>query len=410
LTGRIATNIFDYRILRIILNSFALRRPEESQVPLYRSLAGTVLVVAVLLPGRAAIGPVAAQERTTVGGYGEVHYSNATGANTPGQVDLRRFVVYLAHAFNDNLALRSELEVEDAKVEPGGTAGELEMEQTFLDYRLADWLTVRTGLVLVPVGIINETHEPPTFNGVARPAFDQDVIPTTWREIGVGAAGTIPGGSGLAYRLYLLNGLRAEGFSAAGGIREGSGEGQDASFANPSLTGRLEWARPGLKVGGSFWYGGTANGDPILGTGTFAAPITLLAVDVRYDVGAASFRGEAANVSIGDAGAIDARYGSGIGRRLAGGYLEAAYNVLHHLAPASSQKLNVFLRHERYDMQASVPAGMTPDRSLARRITTFGLTYKPTWNTAFKGDYQLVRNAAGAGEHEVLSLGMGFQF
>ena len=345
-----------------------------------------------------------------MGGYGELHYTNASGRNTPGVVDLKRFVVYLAHTFDDRLVFRSELEVEDAKVEPGGTAGELEVEQAFLDYRLADWLTLRTGLVLVPVGIINETHEPPTFNGVARPAFDQDVIPTTWREIGVGAAGSIPGGSGLAYRLYLVNGLRAAGFSADAGIREGSGEGQEASFANPSLTGRLEWARPGLKVGASFWYGGTANADSVLGTGSFAAPLTLLSADARYDVGAASFRGEVANISLSDAGAIDARYGAQIGSRLAGGYLEAAYNVLAALAPGSSQKLDAFVRHERYDMQADVPAGITKDESLDRRITTFGLTYKPTWNTAFKGDYRLVRNAAGVGEDEVLSLGIGFQF
>lgn len=207
-----------------------------------------------------------------------------------------------------------------------------------------------------------------------------------------------------------MNGVRAAGFSTDGGIREGSGEGQNASFANPSLTGRLEWARPGLKVGAAFWYGGTANGDPSLGTGAFSAPITLLALDVRYDVGAASFRGEAATLSISDAGAIDDRFGIGIGSRLAGGYVEAAYNVLHHLAPASSQKLNAFVRHERYDMQASMPDGMTADRSLARRITTVGLTYKPTWNTSFKADYQLLRNAAGVAEHDVLSLGVGFQF
>jgi hypothetical protein len=354
--------------------------------------------------------PAAAQEHTTVGGYGEVHYTNVSGPRTPGEVDVKRFVVYLAHTFNERIAFRSELEVEDAKVEPRGPAGEVGLEQAFLDYQLTDWLTLRSGLVLVPVGIINETHEPPTFHGVDRPAFDQDLIPTTWREIGVGAAGTIPGGRGLAYRVYLVNGLRAEGFSAAGGVREGSGEGQHASFANPSLTGRLEWSRPGLKLGASFWYGGTANDDSILGQGSFAAPIALLSADARYDVGAFAFRGEVAHISVPNAGAIDARYGTAIGSRLGGGYVEGAYNLLRVLAPASSQKLSVFARHERYDMQAAVPAGVVKDGSLARRVTTFGLTYKPTWNTAFKGDYRLVRDQAGVGEHEVLSLGIGFQF
>src|SRR6476660_3725313 len=108
-------------------------------------------------------------------------------------------------------------------------------------------------------------HEAPTFNGVDRPQFENDVIPTTWRDIGVGVVGSIPGTSGLNYRVYLLNGLVASGFSAEEGIQEG----RDASFANPSLTGRLEWARPGLRVGGSFWYGGSAAQAPALGSGTF---------------------------------------------------------------------------------------------------------------------------------------------
>jgi hypothetical protein len=359
----------------------------------------------------AAFAPNArAQERTTVGGYGEIQYTNRSGPNTPGVVDVRRFVLYLAHGFNDRLSFRSELEVEHAKVESSDPIGEVEVEQAFLDYRLSDWLTLRTGLLLTPIGIINETHEPPTFNGVDRPAFDQDVIPSTWREIGVGAAGTLPGGSGLAYRIYLVNGLRAEGFSADAGIREGSGEGQNASFANPSVTGRLEWAQPGLKLGDSFWYGGTSNQDPALGLGAFAAPVTVLVADARYDLGAFAFRGEVGIVSLTDAAAINTRYGNGISGRLAGGYVEGAYNLLQALAPGSSEKLSAFVRHERYDMQAAVPTGMTRDESLNRVVTTLGLTFKPTWNTAFKGDYQLQRNQAGVGERNVLSLGIGFQF
>ncbi|HMH82515.1 MAG TPA: hypothetical protein VK531_06560 [Gemmatimonadales bacterium] len=351
-----------------------------------------------------------AQERTTLGGYGEVHYTNPTGPESPAVVNLARFVVYLAHSFDDRLALRSELEVEDAKVEGGAAGGEVSLEQAYLDYRLTDWLTLRTGLVLAPVGIVNETHEPPTFNGVDRPGFDHDVIPTTWREIGVGAVGTVPGGSGLAYRVYVVNGLRAAGFSGARGIRDGRQEGRQASFANPSLTGRLEWARPGWKVGGSFWYGGTADTNQAVGSGAFAAPVALVSADARFETGPFALRAVVATLSVGDARAINLAYGQSVGSRIAGGYLEGAYNLLSLLAPPSSHKLNAFVRHERYDTQADVPSGVARDRSLARRVTTLGITYKPTWNTAFKGDYQLVRNAAGAGEHDVLSLGVGYQF
>jgi hypothetical protein len=361
----------------------------------------------------AAVLPLTAQgqaeETTTVGGYGEVHYTNHSGRNTPAEVNLRRFIIYLAHTFSDRIAFRSELELEDAKVEGGSPGGEVALEQAFLDYRLSERVTLRTGLVLPPVGIINETHEPPTFNGVDRPAFDHDVIPTTWRELGVGVVGALPV-EGLTYRLYLVSGLRADGFSDAEGIRGGRQEGREASFANPSLTGRLEWVRPGLRVGGSFWYGGTTAGDTLLGSGSFDAPLTVVSADARYERSGASLRGVIANVSIGDAQEINSLYGSAVGSRITGGYVEAAYDLLHQLAPRSTQKLNAFVRHERFDTHAGVPTGTTRNREFARRITTLGLAYKPTWNTVFKGDYEIRRTAAGSAEGETLRFGVGYQF
>ncbi|HEY3279320.1 MAG TPA: hypothetical protein VGJ83_02320 [Gemmatimonadales bacterium] len=353
---------------------------------------------------------LAAQESTTVGGYGEVHYTNPSRPNTPAEVNLRRFIVYLAHTFNDRLAFRSELEVEDAKVEGGSAGGEVALEQAYLDYRLSDRLTLRTGLVLPPVGIVNETHEPPTFNGVDRPAFDHDVIPTTWREIGVGIVGTLPVAEGLGYRLYLVNGLRADGFSDDAGLRGGRQEGREATFANPSLTGRLEWVRPGLRVGGSFWYGGTTGADTLLGTGTFDAPVALLSADVRYERGGFALRGVVATIGVSDADTINGLYGTAVGSRITGGYIEGAYDVLRLLSVGTSQRLNAFVRHERYDTQAAVPAGTTRDQGFARRITTFGLAYKPTFNTVFKGDYEVRRTVAGTGEGETLRLGVGYQF
>jgi hypothetical protein len=370
---------------------------------------------AALLTGLAIsliLNPLNAQdsETTSVGGYGEVHYTNATGPNTPGVLNVRRFVLYLAHTFSEKLAVRSELELEDAKIEGGEAGGEVALEQLYLDYLISPAFTMRAGLVLPPVGIVNEIHEPPTFNGVDRPTFDQVVIPTTWREIGVGAVGAIPGSSGLSYRVYLMNGLKAAGFSAASGIRGGRQEGKEASFANPSVTGRLEWARPGLRLGGSFWYGGSANQDSLLGTGAFDNAVALVSADARYDVGPFMFRGVVAHISVADADAIDAVYATQVGSRIAGGYIEAAYNVLSALAPASAQRLNAFLRYENFDTQAGVPALAVKDETLARRITTFGLSYKPIYNVVFKGDYQLQRNKAGVGEGELLALGVGYQF
>ncbi|HEV8382995.1 MAG TPA: hypothetical protein VGQ29_15515 [Gemmatimonadales bacterium] len=355
---------------------------------------------------------VTAQESTTLGGYGEIHYTNPSGRNRPAEVNLRRFVLYLAHTFDERLTFRSELEVEDAKVEGGSAGGEVALEQAFLDYRFSDRVTLRTGLVLPPIGIINEIHEPPSFNGVDRPAFDHDVIPTTWRELGVGILGTLPIGEGLSYRLYVVNGLKASGLSGAEGIREGRQEGKNASFANPSLTGRLEWVRPGLRVGGSFWYGGSTAGDTLLGSGTFTAPVALVSADARYDRGPLSLRGVVATITISDADSINALYSTAVGSRISGGYIEAGYNVLPLLARRSKQRLNAFIRHERYNTQAEVPTGTTQDRQFARRVTTLGLSYKPVWNVAFKGDYEVRRTAAGGGVGavETLRFGIGYQF
>jgi hypothetical protein len=351
-----------------------------------------------------------AEERTSLGGYGEVHFQNASGPDTPGIVNVARFVVFLSHQFSDKIAFRSELEVENTKVEGGKEGGEVALEQVYLDYTLSHAFILRAGLVLAPIGILNETHEPPTFNGVERPGFDHDVLPTTWRDIGIGVVGTVPGNSGLSYRVYLLNGLLASGFSAEEGIRGGRQEGKEASFANPSLTGRLEWARPGLRIGGSFWYGGSANQDPALGTGIFDNAVAVVSADARYETGAFSFRGVVANIGIADAEAINAAYGGQVGSRIAGGYVEGAYNVLSALAPASTQRLDTFVRYEQFNTQAGVPSGVTRDDALARRITTLGLTYKPLYNVVFKGDYQLRRNQAGVGQDQLFNLGVGYQF
>jgi hypothetical protein len=387
-------------------NIYQLSRREKRMSRGRRSLIALSMFVGATF----AASHATAQESTSLGGYGEVHYTNRSGPNTPAEINFRRFILYLSHTFSDRVTFRSELEVEDAKIEGGDPGGEVALEQAFLDYRLSDRVTLRTGLVLAPVGIINETHEPPTFNGVDRPAFDHDVVPTTWRELGVGLVGTLPFAEGLGFRLYLVNGLRADGFSDAEGIRGGRQEGREASFANPSLTGRLEWVRPGLRVGGAFWHGGATAGDTLLGSGAFAAPLTVLSADARVEQGGFSLRGVIANVNVGDAQQINAVYGTAVGSRIAGGYIEGAYNLLHRLAPKSTERLNAFIRHERFNTHASVPAGTARNGEFARRITTFGLAYKPTWNTVFKGDYEIRRTVAGTAEGETLRLGMGYQF
>lgn len=351
-----------------------------------------------------------AAQSTTLGGYGEIHYANSDRPGARGEVNVKRFVLYLAHAFNEKISFHSELEVEDAKVEGGAGGGEVALEQAYLDLRASGHATVRAGLLLVPIGILNEVHEPPTFNGVTRPDFHSLIIPTTWREIGVGLAGALPGVKGVNYRFYLVNGLLAQGFTAEQGIRGGRQEGKDASFANPSLTGRLEYSRPGLKLGASGYRGGTANGDSRIGTGSFAAPLTLIAADARVDVGGFAFRAEVASSHLADAERINDAFGESVASRMTGWYAEGAYDLLRLVAPGTPSQVNAFVRHERLNTQSAVPVGVVADAAFARRITTLGLTWKPISAVAIKGDYQLRRNRAHLDEENVVRLGIGYAF
>lgn len=364
------------------------------------------VVLLLVLFGASSLDAQTRTSSTTVGGYGEIHFTDpSTGAPS---ADVSRVVLYLAHTFDDRLSFRSELEVEHARLEAGGSDGEVALEQAFLDYRFSDRFTLRTGLVLIPIGIQNETHEPPTFNGVERTTVEHDVIPSTWREIGVGALGLL--GHGWSYRAFIVNGLQADGFTADEGIREGRQEGQQASFANYALTGRLEWARPGLKVGFAGLYGGTADTNSAVGSGAFGAPMTVVAADARWQSGPWSARALLANVSIAEADKINAVYGADVGSRIQGGYVEGAYDLMPLLTTKDHGKLDAFVRYEFLNTQADVPSGVTADAANDRTVVVGGLTFRPTADVAFKADYTVMRNQASAGEGEQFALGIGFAF
>ena len=130
---------------------------------------------------------------TSIGGYGELAYANVKGDNAPDQADLRRFVLFVGHRFNDQLTFQSELEVEHA-IASSVDAGEIEVEQAWINYRFDDALNLKAGLMLIPLGFLNENHEPPTFYGVFRNNVETRIIPTTWREGGVGVHGRLTGG------------------------------------------------------------------------------------------------------------------------------------------------------------------------------------------------------------------------
>ncbi|MEE9337366.1 MAG: porin [Methylococcaceae bacterium] len=127
--------------------------------------------------------------RTTVGGYGELHYQNRSfegGKQHKEEIDFHRFVLFVGHEFNDNLRFFSELELEHS-IAGDDKNGEIELEQAYLEYDFNDNISAKGGVFLVPVGIMNETHEPGTFYGVERNEVEKFIIPSTWWEAGIGS-------------------------------------------------------------------------------------------------------------------------------------------------------------------------------------------------------------------------------
>src|SRR4051794_13338260 len=130
----------------------------------------------------------ATESATSIFGYGEFNYNRFRDAERTSRADLRRFVLGFGHRFNDKLSFNSEVEIEHA-IASAEDRGEVEMEQAYLNYQFSDAVNVKGGLFLIPLGILNVTHEPPTYYGVERNEVETRIIPTTWRELGFGVHG-----------------------------------------------------------------------------------------------------------------------------------------------------------------------------------------------------------------------------
>ena len=190
---------------------------------------------------------------TGIGGYGELHYNNLTGAGGAKDLDLvdfHRFVIFLKHEFSDRIRFNSELEVEHA-LSGDDQPGEVELEQAYIDFDINDSHTVRSGLFLLPVGILNETHEPTTFYGVERNPVESRIVPTTWWEAGVGANGTLIGD--ISYAAYLHSGLLTSTNNSYA-VRSGRQKVALADASDPAGTMALAWRIPGVTLGGSLQY------------------------------------------------------------------------------------------------------------------------------------------------------------
>ena len=361
------------------------RRPAARLAPI---LAAALLAAAPTAAQPAAPPPPPVERATALSGYMEFHFNKPELGD--GQLDFHRFVLLVTHRFSDRIRFVGELELEHALVEGLEEAGELELEQAYVDFLLSRRFNVRAGMLLMPIGIINERHEPPIYYGVERPFVDTVIVPTTWFEVGAGVHGEL--GRGWRYRAFVTSPLDASQFSAEEGIRGGLQKGSETNIGRAAVTGRLEYAGVrGLTVGASVWTGRSG----FAFRPRFEVPVTVTEADVRYSRDRLELRGQFAYVTIDNAADLNDALGRAIGvdpnvaRALRGFYGEAGYRVI---SGASFGDVGVFGRYENFDTQFRMPAGYLPLESLDRDAIVTGVTYWPDPDVAIKLDYSVVRS------------------
>jgi len=371
------------------------------------------------VPGTALASAAPAGSDTTIGGYGEISYNGYVRDASRNQADLKRFVLFFGHRFNDKLSLNSEVEVEHA-VASSGDQGEIEIEQVYLNYALTPAVNVKAGLFLMPFGFLNRNHEPPVFYGVERNEVETRIIPSTWREGGVSLWGNTA--FGLSYDFGVTTGFNMAKLDDAGAPLRGSHqELQLARAASLSYYGSLEYTpTPGLLVGGAVFHGGAmhSNADfrqdnSLPDFAGIGSKVTLWDVHGRWQHNGLDLQALYARGTISQAAALDNvieayNTANGTDRPIApsafyGWLVQAAYSLPLH----GAMTLDPFVRYEMFNTQASLPFGFVADPANRDRVLTTGLSFHPIHEIVVKVDYQkFIENSA----NDRVNLGLGYMF
>ena len=338
----------------------------------------------------------------SIGGYGEITYNNLEGKSDPAEIDVQRLVILFAYKFDDRTSFVTEIEYEHVK--------EVYVEQAFINYVVADGVNLRGGLMLVPMGIINEYHEPTTFNGVERPSLESKIVPTTWREMGIGVSGRINNAS-IRYQAYVMNGFLSYGDShklrGLDGLRKGRQKGAESVGSDVNFAGRIEYyGLPNLKFGLSYYTGNTQTTAPEISNTQIG--LSMVGLDYRYINGKLSSRGQFISSSLSDTEAYNLAGNTDVGSAMGGYYVEGAYNLL----PLDSlQKLDIFLRYENFNTHQKTAGALIANDAYHRVETTFGLSYHLANGAVFKADYQSKGTAVeGSDAVGQFNLGLGVFF
>jgi hypothetical protein len=337
-------------------------------------------------------------EGISFGGYGEFLYQNLE--NRTDTADALRAILYTGYKFNDRVIFNSEVEYEHANTE---RSGQVEVEFAYLDYMINPAANVRAGLLLMPIGITNEQHEPTSFLAARRSQVDSRIIPTTWNELGVGIFGEM---GRFSYRGYVTTALTSSGITATG-IRGSRQRGSQAKADDLAFVARLDFHPfEGTILGASAYTGNSGQEN------MFGGRVTLAEVHADAKFRGFELRALAATGSIDDAAAINAANkltgAASVGEKFGGWYVEGGYDV----APLFTERdwsVTPFVRYEELDTQREVPTGFLRNRANDQNILTFGVAVKPIPQTVIKIDWQNVDNAANTGLNQ-WNIALGYIF
>ena len=369
-------------------------------------------------PASADAAPVpqsaAAANATTLWGYGEMNYNHPTARAADAQADLRRAVIGFSHAFDEATHVYGELEWEHA-VASADDAGETEVEQLYIEHALAPAYGVRAGLMLVPLGLLNEHHEPTQYFGVERNFVETAIIPSTWREGGVAMYGNTD--FGLSWNAGIGTGPDLGKWDPASGEGRESPLGsihqelQLARARDPSLFAALNWtAIPGLNIGGGAFAGKIGQGADFAGKD---ARLLLGEVHARWQTGPFDFSALYARGTISDTQALNLTFAgesTPVPKAFWGGYAQGAWRALAW----GESNLTPFVRYEQFNTGAAYaeqPLGVSTSALPTEKVWTAGINYYLNPNVVFKFDYQdFNRDDAELGYGNRFNLGIGYQF
>jgi hypothetical protein len=350
----------------------------------------------------------------SIGGYGEVYYQNnldrhtTTGALVTDRSDVYRVVLYTGYRFGPRVVFNAEVEFEHQN--------QVHVEFAYLDFLLHDALRVRAGNVLVPMGFVNEMHEPPFFHGVLRPDLETNLVPATWNENGAGLHGDL--GGGLRYKAYVLTGLNATNKNLRGEswLRRARTAGSESPSETLAGVASLAWERGPVSAAAGVYHGRAGQGARDA-EGFIDAEVTLAEAHAQLAHRGLQVRAILAGGWLSDTARIAAwQTGAGVtavvpGRRTRGGYAEVAYDVLSLLAPDAGQSLSPFVRYEDIDLHRSVAPGLARNPAYDYTVLTAGLTYRPLATVVIKADYSRKdTGAASFSRSESVNAGIGFVF